>query len=175
MKIKTREPSEQTKSDASRKPEASKPEATATPSATSAAVVLGPGAIAGAAVDFEAPVLGSDAPITGKLSGVPNPADYQALILVSANLQRWWDKTHNVRGVPIGSDGTFTIKNWVVDSHDRTVANVGIWIVPKSFDISWNAYQVEGKPLPDKVKQAAAAVKMQRRQENAITDVNPAR
>ena len=139
---------------------------------TNDAAVLGPGAIAGAVVDFEAPALASDAAITGKLSGVPNPADYQALVLVSANLQLWWDKTHDVHGVPVRSDGTFAIKSWVVDPHDLTVANMGIWIVPKSFDISWDAYQVEGGPLPDEVKQAAVAVNIQRRKESAAT--NPA-
>ena len=157
MKIKSREPSQQTK-----------PEGTAQTAATSDASVVGTGAVAGALVDFEAPVLGSDAPITGKVSGIPNPADYQVLILVSADLQRWWDKTHNMHGVPIRSDGTFAIKSWVVDPHDLTVANVGIWVVPKSFDISWNAYQVEGRPLPDNVKKAAAAVKIQRRKEKRL-------
>jgi hypothetical protein len=166
VKIKSREPSVQGKADAG-KPGVSEPETTANTAATTDAEVLGAGAVAGAFVEFEAPVLGSNAPITGTLSGVPNPGDYQVLILVSSDLQRWWDKTHNVHGVPIRSDGTFAIESWVVDPHDLTVANVGIWIVPKSFDISSNAYQVEGRPLPDKVKQAAAAVRIQRRKEHA--------
>jgi hypothetical protein len=65
--------------------------------------------------------------------------------------------------IPVANDGIFNIETCVSDPHDLTAANVGIWIVPKSFDISWNAYQVEGRPLPDKVKQAAAAVMIQRR------------
>jgi len=126
-------------------------------------------------LDFDSPPRGEKSPITGKLTGADKPADYKLLILVSNDRKRWWDKTHNVNGVPIGIDGTFAIKSWVVDPHDLTVANVGIWIVPKSFDISWNAYQVEGRSLPDKVKQAAAAVKIQRRKENAANDFTPAR
>jgi hypothetical protein len=174
MKIKSREPSAQVKPDASA-PELSNPETTAKTVPTTDADILGASIVAGAVVDFEAPVLGSDAPITGKLGGVRNPADYQVLILVSADQQRWWDKTHNVHGAAIRSDGTFAIKSWVVDPHDLTVANVGIWIVPKSFDISWNAYQVEGRALPDKVKQAAIAAKIQRRKENAEINSTRAR
>jgi hypothetical protein len=168
MKIKTRQSSERAP-DANR-PKVDNPEAMAETAATSNPAVLGSGAVAGAAIDFEAPVLGSDAPVTGKVSGLSNPTDYQVLILVSADLKRWWDKTHNVHGVPIQRDGSFAIKNWVVDPHDLTVANMGIWIVPKSFDISWNAYQVEGRSLPDKVKQVAVAVHIQRRKENTAPD-----
>jgi hypothetical protein len=161
--------SEQVKPDAG-KSDANKPAATSTPVAASDAPFLGKGAIAGAVVDVEVPAPGSDAPITGKLRGVRNPAEYQVLILVSPDMEIWWDKTHDVDGVPIGTDGTFAIKGWAVDPHDLTVTNVGVWIVPKSFDYKGDGFQVEGNPLPDNAIQAAVAVKIAHRQETGSTE-----
>jgi Carbohydrate binding module (family 6) len=151
------------------KSDANKPAATATPVAASDTRLLGKGAIAGAVVDVAVPAPGSDAPIIGKLRGVRNPAEYQVLILVSPDMEQWWDKTHDVDGVPIGTDGTFTIKGWAVDPHDLTVTNVGVWIVPKSFDYKGDDFQVDGKPVPNNAIQAAVAVKIEHRKETGST------
>jgi hypothetical protein len=108
------------------------------------------------AVDFVSPPLGTKEPITGEISGLATPSDYRVLMLVSANNKTWWDKTHNVHGIPIAEDGTFRIKGWVVDPHDLQVPYIGIWVVPANF----GSYSAEGVALPEKIPQAAVASKL---------------
>jgi hypothetical protein len=110
-------------------------------------------------VDFDAPPVGTNLPITGQVFGLSNPASYTALLLVSAITNVWWDKTHNVNGIPIAEDGSFKIEGWVVDPHDLTVPNIGIWIVPTNFP----EYTAEGTELPEKIPQAAVASKIKDR------------
>ena len=110
-------------------------------------------------VDFDAPPVGTNQPVTGQVLGLSNPTDYRVLMLVSAITNVWWDKTHNVHGIPIAEDGSFKIEGWVVDPHDLTVPNIGIWIVPTNFP----AYTAEGTALPEKIPQEAVALKIKTR------------
>jgi hypothetical protein len=110
-------------------------------------------------VDFDAPPVGTNQPVTGQVLGLSNPTDYRVLMLVSAITNVWWDKTHNVRGIPIAEDGSFKVKGWVVDPHDLTVPNIGIWIVPTNFP----EYSAEGTDLPESIPQAAVASKIKTR------------
>jgi hypothetical protein len=110
-------------------------------------------------VDFDAPPVGTNQPITGQVLGLSHPTDYRVLMLVSAITNVWWDKTHNVDGIPIAEDGSFKIEGWVVDPHDLTVPNIGIWIVPTNFP----EYTAEGTALPEKIPQAAVASKIKNR------------
>lgn len=110
-------------------------------------------------VDFDTPLIGADQPITGQVLGLSHPTDYRVLMLVSAITNVWWDKTHNVNGIPIAEDGSFKIKGWVVDPHDLTVPNIGIWIVPTNFP----EFSAEGTALPEKIPQTAVASKIKTR------------
>jgi hypothetical protein len=110
-------------------------------------------------VDFGAPPVGTNQPVTGQVLGLSNPTDYRVLMLVSAITNVWWDKTHNVHGIPIAEDGSFKITGWVVDPHDLTVPNIGIWIVPMNFP----KYSAEGTALPEEIPQAAVASKIKNR------------
>ena len=114
-------------------------------------------------VDFDAPPKGTNTPVTGQVLGLSNPTDYRVLMLVSAITNVWWDKTHNVHGIPIAQDGSFKVKGWVVDPHDLTVPNIGIWIVPTNFP----KYSAEGTALPEKIPQAAVAFKIKNRNDTA--------
>lgn len=109
-----------------------------------------------AAVDFVPPPLGTKEPIIGEVCGLAAPSDYKVLMLVSANNKIWWNKTHNVHGIPIAEDGTFKISAWVVDPHDLQVPYIGVWVVPNNF----GRYSAEGVPLPEKIPQAAVASKL---------------
>jgi cytochrome bd-type quinol oxidase subunit 1 len=122
--------------------------------------VTGSNVIKGAKVEFVAPVLGTNSPITGKVTGLAPMANYQIAVLVSVDQKTWWDKTHNVRGVPIKDDGTFTISGWVVDPHDLTVQYIGIWVVQSTF----GAVQAEGAPLPQKLVQASVTALIKSRE-----------
>src|ERR1039457_4493055 len=62
-------------------------------------------------------------------------------------------------GIPIAEDGSFKIKGWVVDPHDLTVPNIGIWIVPTNFP----KYSAEGTDLPEIIPQAAVTSKIKNR------------
>ncbi len=84
-------------------------------------------------VDFDAPPIGTDQPFAGQILGLSNPTDYTVLMLVSPITNVWWDKTHDLHGIPIAEDGSFKIEGWVFDPHDLTVPNIGIWIVPTNF------------------------------------------
>jgi hypothetical protein len=117
----------------------------------------GPGSVP--SVDFDAPPAGVNETITGQVLWLSHPENYKALMLVSAKPNVWWDKTHNVHGIPIAEDGTFAIKGWVVDPHDLTVPNIGVWIVPANFP----KYSAEGVPLPETIPQAAVASKIETR------------
>jgi hypothetical protein len=119
-------------------------------------------------VDFDTPPVGTNQPITGQVLGLSNPTDYRVLMLVSAKTNVWWDKTHNVHGIPIADDGSFKINGWVVDPHDLTVPNIGIWIVPTNFP----KYSAEGTALPDKIPQAAVASKIKNRNDTLAPSEN---
>jgi hypothetical protein len=110
-------------------------------------------------VDFDPPPLGTNTAVTGQVFGLSNPTDYRVLMLVSAITNVWWDKTHNVHGISIAEDGSFSVKGWVVDPHDLTVPNIGIWIVPRNFP----KYSAEGVALPEEIPQAAIASKTKSR------------
>ncbi|HEV3022402.1 MAG TPA: PQQ-binding-like beta-propeller repeat protein, partial [Pirellulales bacterium] len=122
--------------------------------------VTGPSVIKDAKVEFVAPVLGTKSPITGKVTGLAPMTNYQIAVLVSNDRKIWWDKTHNVHGVPIKEDGTFKISGWVVDPHDLTVKNIGIWVVPSTF----GAVHAEGAPLPKKLVEAAVTALVKSRE-----------
>ncbi|HWY32063.1 MAG TPA: hypothetical protein VNX46_14980 [Candidatus Acidoferrum sp.] len=130
------------------------------PAAAVASKILirtGPGTVP--SVDFITPPIGTNTPVTGQVLGLSNPTDYRVLMLVSAITNVWWDKTHNVHGISIAEDGSFKVKGWVVDPHDLTVPNIGIWIVPKNFP----KYGAEGVALPEEIPQAAVASKIKNR------------
>jgi hypothetical protein len=110
-------------------------------------------------VDFDLPPLGTNSPVKGQVLGLSEPTNYKILMLVSKMPNVWWDKTHNVHGIPIAQDGSFVVKGWVVDPHDLTVPNIGIWVVPNNFP----KYTAEGTELPDKIIQAAVASKIKKR------------
>lgn len=122
----------------------------------------GPGTVP--SVDFDAPPVGTNQPIAGQVLGLSNPTDYRVLMLVSAITNVWWDKTHNVQGIPIAEDGSFKIKGWVVDPHDLTVPNIGIWIVPTNFP----KYSAEGTDLPEIIPQAAVTSKIKNRKDTLL-------
>jgi hypothetical protein len=64
----------------------------------------------------------------------------------------------------IAEDGSFKIKGWVVDPHDLTVPNIGIWIVPTNFP----KYSAEGTDLPEIIPQAAVASKIKNRKDTLL-------
>jgi hypothetical protein len=132
-----------------------------------------PAPAAVAKLDFDSPPRGERSPISGKLSGVDKPADYKLLILVSNDRKRWWDKTHILKSIPIGSDGTFSIETWVNDPHDLTVSYIGIWAVPASFDTTGPNYSVEGGPIPEEVTESAVASQIKGRKEAPQIDFVP--
>jgi hypothetical protein len=112
-------------------------------------------------VDFDLPPLGTNSPVKGQVLGLSNPTSYKILMLVSAKTNVWWDKTHNVKGISLAEDGSFEVKSWVVDPHDLTVPNIGIWVVPANFP----KYTAEGTKLPEKITQSAIASKIKSRGE----------
>jgi hypothetical protein len=52
----------------------------------------------------------------------------------------------------------------VVDPHDLTVPNIGIWIVPTNFP----KYSAEGTDLPEIIPQAAVASKIKNRKDTLL-------
>jgi hypothetical protein len=128
-------------------------------SAVASKIIIRTGPKTVPSVDFDVPPVGTNQPVTGQVLGLSNPTDYRVLMLVSAITNVWWDKTHNVHGIPIAEDGSFKIEGWVVDPHDLTVPDIGIWIVPTNFP----AYTAEGTALPEKIPQAAVALKIKTR------------
>jgi hypothetical protein len=126
----------------------------------------GPGTVP--SVDFDAPAVGVNDRITGQVLGLPGPANYKVLMLVSAKPNVWWDKTHNVSGIPIAQDGSFRIDGWVVDPHDLTVPNIGVWIVPADFP----KFSAEGVALPESIPQSAVASKIEHRTDDLLPPEN---
>jgi hypothetical protein len=110
-------------------------------------------------VDFDAPPVGTNQPVTGQVFGLSNPTGYTVLMLVSPMTNVWWDKTHDVGGIPIAEDGSFKIKGWVVDPHDLAVPNIGVWIVPTNYP----EYTAEGTDLPEEITRADIASKIKNR------------
>ena len=98
------------------------------------------------------------------------PTDYTVLMLVSPITNVWWDKTHDLHGIPIAQDGSFKIEGWVFDPHDLTVPNIGIWIVPTNFP----EYTAAGTELPEKIPQAAVASKIKNRNDTLMPPGNVA-
>jgi hypothetical protein len=123
----------------------------------------GPGTVP--TVDFDAPPVGTNLPITGQVFGLSNPTRCKVLMLVSEITNVWWDKTYDVHGIPIAEDGSFKIDGWAVDPHDLTVSNIGMWIVPTNFP----EYTAEGTDLPEKIPQSAVASRIKNRNETAET------
>src|SRR5579862_3887518 len=113
-------------------------------------------------VDFEAPALGNYGPITGHVSGLASPSAYEVILLDSQRNKIWWDKTHNVHGIPIADDGTFTVassateKGWVNNTNVLKAPFIGVWIVSTNF----GKFSVEGIPLPERIPAAAVASKI---------------
>jgi hypothetical protein len=122
----------------------------------------GPGTVP--SVDFDAPPVGVNDRITGQVLGLSSPANYKVLMLVSAKPDIWWDKTHNVSGIPIAEDGSFKIEGWVVDPHDLAVPNIGVWIVPADFP----KFSAEGVALPKAIPREAVASKIEHRTDDLL-------
>jgi len=113
-------------------------------------------------VDFKAPALGDYGPITGHVSGLIPPSAYEVILLDSQSNKIWWDKTHNVHGIPVADDGTFSVassadnKGWVNNTNVLKAPFIGVWIVSTNF----GKFSVEGIPLPEKITRAAVASKI---------------
>ena len=113
-------------------------------------------------VDFEVPPLGSYGPITGHVSGLAAPSEYEVILLDSQNNKKWWDKTHNVHGISIADDGTFTVassaaeKGWINNTNVLKAPFIGVWVVSTNF----GKFSVEGIPLPENIPAAAVASKI---------------
>jgi hypothetical protein len=113
-------------------------------------------------VDFKAPALGDYGPITGHVSGLDSPSAYEVILLDSQKNKIWWDKTHNVHGIPIMDDGTFSAassaaeKGWINNTNVLKAPFIGVWIVSTNFD----KFSVEGIPLPKNIPQSAVASKI---------------
>ena len=126
-------------------------------------------------IDFVPPALNTSDPITGKVTGTDNPADYKVVLLLSRDQKIWWDKTHNVHGITIQPDGTFIVKGWANVPRTLTTPYIGVWLVPQSFDLRASNFQVEGAEVPEKLTKAAVAMKIKSRQpsEQAKPDARP--
>jgi hypothetical protein len=113
-------------------------------------------------VNFKAPPLGDYGPITGHVSGLTPPSAYEVILLDSQSNKIWWDKTHNVHGIPIAGDGTFSVassateKGWINNTNVLKASFIGVWIISTNF----GKFSVEGIPLPEKITQAAVASKI---------------
>jgi hypothetical protein len=120
------------------------------------------GGICAPSVDFKAPALGDYGPITGHVSGLDSPSAYEVILLDSQKNKIWWDKTHNVHGIPIMDDGTFSIassadeKGWINNTNVLKAPFIGVWIVSTNF----GKFSVEGVPLPKTIPQSAVASKI---------------
>jgi hypothetical protein len=113
-------------------------------------------------VDFVAPPLGARGPITGHVSGLEAPTGYMVLLLTSQNNNIWWDKTHNVHGIAIAEDGTFTTgKGWINHTNVLKAPYIGIWVVPTNF----GKFSAEGVALPQKIPLGAVAANVKNRQD----------
>ena len=101
-------------------------------------------------VDFVAPPLDTYGPITGHVSGLAAPSTYEVILLDSQSNKIWWDKTHNVHGIPIADDGRFSVassadeKGWINNTNVLKAPFIGVWIVSTNF----GKLSVEGIPLP---------------------------
>jgi hypothetical protein len=113
-------------------------------------------------VDFKAPALGDYGPIAGHVSGLDSPSAYEVILLDSQKNKIWWDKTHNVHGIPIMDDGTFSAassdaeKGWINNTNVLKAPFIGVWIVSTNF----GKFSVEGIPLPKNIPQSAVASKI---------------
>ena len=135
-----------------------------TKGAVASKIIIRTGPKTAPTIDFDVPPMGTNTPVTGQVLGLSDPTRYMVLMLVSAITNVWWDKTHDIGGIPIAEDGSFKIDGWVIDPHDLTVPNIGIWIVPTNF----GKYSAEGTDLPEKIPQAAVASKIKNR-DGALT------
>jgi hypothetical protein len=118
---------------------------------------LNPPTSTGVTVSFAAPPLGSNNPVVGSVHNLNNPDLYTVGILVSPDDSIWWDKTHDYPnaapipvniGIPINTNGLFTITGWASDPHDLVAPYMRVLVVTKDFNWKWPQYQVEGIPWP---------------------------
>ena len=123
-------------------------------------------------IDFVPPALNTDSPIIGKVTGAATPTDYKVVLLLSRDQKIWWDKTHNVHGITIQPDGTFTVKGWANVPRTLTTPYMGVWLVPQSFDLHAPNFQVEGAALPENLTRAAVAVKIKIREASEPDKLN---
>jgi hypothetical protein len=115
-------------------------------------------------IDFVPPALNTSNAIVGKVTGTDTPTDYKIVLLLSRDQKIWWDKTHNVHGITIQPDGTFTVKGWSNVPRTLTTPYMGVWVVPQSFDLSASNFQVEGAAVPENLTKAAVAMKIKSRE-----------
>ena len=121
-------------------------------------------------IDFMPPSLNTSNPIIGKVTGLATPTDYKVVLLLSRDQKIWWDKTHNVHGIMIQPDGTFTVKGWANVPRTLTTPFMGVWLVPQSFDLGASNFQVEGTAVPEKLTKAAVAMKIKSRESSNHPD-----
>ncbi len=48
----------------------------------------------------------------GKVTGLANPASYQAALLLEEPANTWWSKPYPVKGYVLGADGSFSALDW---------------------------------------------------------------
>src|SRR5258708_37285030 len=113
-------------------------------------------------VDFVAPPLGAYGAITGHVSGLDSPSAYKMILLTSQQNKIWWDKTHNVHGIPIAYDETFTVASseaengWINRTNVLKAPFIGVWVLSTNF----GKPSVEGIPLPENISTPAVASKI---------------
>jgi len=115
-------------------------------------------------IDFMPPALNTSNAIVGKVTGTDTPGDYKVVLLLSRDQKIWWDKTHNVHGITVQSDGTFTVNGWANVPRTLTTPYMGVWLVPQTFDLGASNFQVEGAAVPEKLTKAAVAMKIKSRE-----------
>jgi hypothetical protein len=115
-------------------------------------------------IDFVPPALNTSNAIVGKVTGTDTPTDYKIVLLLSRDQKIWWDKTHNVHGITVQPDGTFTVNGWANVPRTLTTPYMGLWLVPQTFDLGASNFQVEGTAVPEKLTKAAVAMKIKSRE-----------
>jgi len=117
-----------------------------------------------AQIDFVPPALNTSDPIVGKVTGTDTPSDYKVVLMLSRDQKIWWDKTHNVHGIEVRPDGTFTVNGWANVPRTLTTPYMGVWLVPQGFDLGASNFQVEGSAVPEILTKTAVATKIKSRE-----------